>query len=138
MGHPPLEGRAREHPQGLGRLRQPPALGSQVRGYAGSGLRSFPEDYLGLRPGYIKPARIAWYASHHHTAAGLNVPYEYSYLFAYPIPLDSTHKLTLPNSPTLRILAISTSTAGPQVTPAQPLFDTLNAATPGAVNPYKP
>ena len=49
----------------------------------------YPEDYLGMRAGYIKRADVAWYASHHHTAAGLNEPYEYSYLFAYPIELTS-------------------------------------------------
>jgi alpha-mannosidase len=45
----------------------------------------YPEDYVGLKQGYIKPAELAWYASHLHTADGLNQPYQYSYLFAYPI-----------------------------------------------------
>ena len=48
----------------------------------------YPEDYVGLKAGYVKTASLAWYASHHHTAAGLNQPYEYSYLFAYPIEVD--------------------------------------------------
>jgi len=30
---------------------------------------AYPADYLGLKPGYIKRADIAWYASHHHTHA---------------------------------------------------------------------
>ena len=36
----------------------------------------------GIEPGYIKRADLAWYCSHHHSAAGENVPYAYSYLFA--------------------------------------------------------
>jgi alpha-mannosidase len=41
----------------------------------------YPDDYVGLKPGYIKQAPLGWYASHHHTAQGLNEPYQYSYLF---------------------------------------------------------
>ena len=35
---------------------------------------------IGLTPAYIKRADLAWYCSHHHNAAGENVPYGYSYL----------------------------------------------------------
>jgi len=94
----------------------------------------FPEDYVGLRGGYVKPANLAWYASHHHTAAGLNEPYEYSYLFAYPIELPAgAHKLTLPNDEKVRVLAVSVVKDEPDAKPVQPLYDTLGAATPGAV-----
>ena len=97
----------------------------------------FPEDYVGMRAGFIKRADVAWYASHHHTAAGLNEPYEFSYLFAYPIDLTANdHTLTLPTNDKIRILAISVSKEGPEVTPAQPLYDTLQASTPGALIPY--
>ena len=97
----------------------------------------FPEDYVGMRAGFIKRADVAWYASHHHTAAGLNEPYEFSYLFAYPIDLTATDRtLTLPTNDKVRILAISVSKEGPDVMPAQPLYDTLQASTPGAVVPY--
>jgi len=97
----------------------------------------FPEDYVGLRAGYVKPANVAWYASHHHTAAGLNEPYEYSYLFAYPIELaPGSRKLTLPKDEKVRILAISVVKDEPDTKPAQPLYDTLGATTPGAVIPY--
>ena len=41
----------------------------------------YPDDYLGLKPGYIKRDPLAWYVSHYHTPAGLNQPYAYSYLF---------------------------------------------------------
>jgi len=39
--------------------------------------------FRGLIPGYIKGGSVAWFASHHHTADGANVPYAFSYLFAY-------------------------------------------------------
>jgi alpha-mannosidase len=41
-----------------------------------SGQPNYPDDYIGLVPGYIKPATLAWYASHHHTVDGLNEPYQ--------------------------------------------------------------
>jgi alpha-mannosidase len=87
---------------------------------------SYPKDYLGLRPGYIKPATLAWYASHHHTPEGLNEPYQYSYLFAYAVALPShSRTVTLPANDKIRILAISVAKEEPSVQPAQPLYDTL-------------
>jgi alpha-mannosidase len=62
----------------------------------------------GLKPGYIKGASIAWFASHHHTAGGASEPYSYSYLFAYPIDLTpGTKTLTLPDNDKIRILAVT-------------------------------
>lgn len=90
----------------------------------------YPEDYVGLEAGYIKPANVAWYASHHHTATGLNQPYQYSYLFAYPVEVsENTRTLTLPNNEKIRILAISVAQEEPPLKPAQPLYDTLNPGT---------
>jgi alpha-mannosidase len=87
------------------------------------------DDYakmVGIRPGYIKRAQLAWYCSHHHDAAGKNVAYSYSYLFAYPIDLPAgARSLTLPNNDKVRILAISVAHENPTIDPAQPLFDTL-------------
>jgi alpha-mannosidase len=86
----------------------------------------FPEDYVGLAPGYIKPAKLAWYASHHHTPGGLNEPYQYSYLFAYSMELPpNATTLTLPKNDNIRILAISVAQESPEVEPAQALYDTL-------------
>ena len=45
------------------------------------------DDYaemIGINPGYIKRADLAWYCSHHHNASGKNVAYGYSYL----LPID--------------------------------------------------
>ena len=95
----------------------------------------YPEDYIGLKPGYVKTAALAWYASHQHTAKGLNRPYQYSYLFAYPIELSQGERtLTLPDNDKIRILAISTAEETPGLTPTQPLYDTLNEAEPTQVS----
>lgn len=91
----------------------------------------YPQDYVGLKAGYIKPANLAWYASHHHTAAGLNQPYAYSYLFAYAIDVSGDPKsITLPMNDKIRILAISTANVNPSLFPAQPLYDTLGRTEP--------
>ncbi|MGP8244999.1 MAG: alpha-mannosidase [Bryobacteraceae bacterium] len=86
-------------------------------------------EMVGLTPGYIKPAAIAWFASHHHDPAGANVPYRYSYLFAYAIDLPAGAKtLTLPDNDKIRVLAVSVAETNPELKPAQPLFDTLERA----------
>jgi len=95
---------------------------------------SYPDDYLGLRAGYIKPATLAWYASHHHTPEGLNEPYQYSYLFVYGMDLPAHAKtLTLPANFNIRILAVSVAKEDPQVSAAQPLYDTLGRTEPGSM-----
>jgi alpha-mannosidase len=92
----------------------------------------YPDDFLGMTPGFIKPADLAWYCTHHHTADGLNEPYQYSYLFAYGIDLPAGAKtITLPNNDKIRVLAISVAEEGPLVKPAQPLYDTLGRTEPG-------
>jgi alpha-mannosidase len=89
------------------------------------------DDYgnmTGLIPGYIKRADVAWYCSHHHDAAGENVPYRYSYLFAYSIKLPAgARSITLPDNDKIRILAMSVASENPLVKPAQPLYDLLGA-----------
>jgi alpha-mannosidase len=86
-------------------------------------------DMLGLTPGYIKRADLAWYCSHHHDVAGKNVPYQYSYLFAYAIDLPAGAKtIKLPENEKIRIMAISAAEESPQIHPAQPLYDVLPPA----------
>jgi len=81
---------------------------------------------VGLKPGFIKRADLAWYSSHHHDAAGQNVAYAYSYLFAYGIDIKpGTTALKLPNNNKVRILAISVARENPEVAPARPLYDVL-------------
>jgi alpha-mannosidase len=108
----------------------PPPAGAGGAGGRG-GLR-YPEDFVGITPGYVKPADLAWYSSHHHTADGLNEPYQYSYLFAYGIDLQpGTRTLTLPNNDKIRVLAVSVADEGPMAKPAQALYDTLGRTEPG-------
>lgn len=78
---------------------------------------------LGITPGFIKRAPLAWFASHHHTASGTNEAYAYSYLFTYEIdvPANAT-TLTLPNNDHIRILAITGSNERHRVTPARELY----------------
>jgi alpha-mannosidase len=94
------------------------------------------DDYgemTGIKPGYIKRAALAWYCSHHHNAAGENVPYRYSYLFAYPIDLPAGAKaITLPDNDKIRVLAISVADENATVKPAQPLYDVLPPGAAGA------
>jgi alpha-mannosidase len=83
-------------------------------------------DYVGLTPGYIKPASVAWFASHRHTAEGENEPYAYSYLFAYTIDIpENATTLTLPDNEKIRILAVTVSDETGQLRPAQSLVDTM-------------
>jgi alpha-mannosidase len=92
------------------------------------------DDYAemtGIQPGYIKRADVAWYSSHHHDAAGKNIAYSYSYLFGYSIPLlAGARTITLPKNDSIRILAISVARENPELTPAQPLYDTLGRSEP--------
>jgi alpha-mannosidase len=87
------------------------------------------DDYgqmLGLNPGYIKRADVAWYSSHHHTAAGENVAYRYCYLFAYSIELPpGARTITLPQNDKIRVFAISVADENGGVKPAQPLYGLL-------------
>ena len=87
------------------------------------------DDYgqmIGLKRGYIKRANLAWYCDHHHNASGANVPYAYSYLFAYEIEVpQNAHAIRLPNNPNVRIFAISAAEENPETKPVQPLYDVL-------------
>jgi alpha-mannosidase len=82
-------------------------------------------DYTGLTPGFVKPAEVAWFASHRHTAAGDNEPYAYCYLFAYALDIPAgAVTLTLPDNDKIRILAVTAANEGPPVRPVQRLVDT--------------
>jgi alpha-mannosidase len=93
----------------------------------------YPEDYLGLQPGFVKPAGLAWYCSHHHTADGLNEPYQYSYLFAYAVDKpENARTLTLPDNDKIKILAVSVAEENPTLTVAHPLYDMMGRTEPTA------
>jgi len=89
-------------------------------------------DMIGIKPGYIKRADLAWYCSHHHDASGQNVAYAYSYLFAYTIDLPADAKtIILPQNDKVRILAISVADENPRVKPARALYDVLPSTNAG-------
>lgn len=83
-------------------------------------------EFSGLAPGYIKPASVAWYASHFHAIDGSNEPYNYCYLFAYVIETpENPRKLTLPYNESLRILAITVSDEDSRLRPAYAIYEQL-------------
>ena len=82
----------------------------------------------GIVPGFIKRTPVAWFASHRHTADGVNEAYAYSYLFAYAVDVPAgARTLTLPNNDRIRILAMTVANEGGHVNPAQPLYDDLDS-----------
>jgi alpha-mannosidase len=88
---------------------------------------------IGLKPGFIKRADLAWYSDHHHDASGQNVPYAYSYLFAYALDVEpGASTLKLPDNSNVRILAISAAEENPEAKPARPLYDVLPTANTGS------
>jgi len=105
----------------------------QVPAQQGQPAHTERDDYAemtGIEPGYIKRADLAWYCSHHHNASGENVPYSYSYLFAYRIDLPAGAKtIRLPSDPNIRVMAISVARENAEMQPAQPLYDVLPSPT---------
>ena len=86
-------------------------------------------EYTGLKPGFIKRAPVAWYASHHHTAQGSNEPYAYCYLFAYSLDMpEGATILTLPDNDKIRIMAVTVADQSGKLHSAQPLYDVLGEA----------
>jgi alpha-mannosidase len=87
------------------------------------------DQYTGMKPGYIKRAPVAWFASHNHAADGSNEAYSYSYLFACEIDLpQGATALTLPNNPRIRLLAATVADERAGLRAAEPLYDTLDRA----------
>jgi len=83
-------------------------------------------EMLGLKPGFIKRADVAWFASHRHDSGAADEPYAYSYLFGYSIDLPADARtLTLPENDRIRVLAITVASESDRVQPVQPLYDDL-------------
>ncbi|MCC6228580.1 MAG: chitobiase/beta-hexosaminidase C-terminal domain-containing protein [Phycisphaerales bacterium] len=81
---------------------------------------------IGLVPGFIKDADVAWYCSHRHTPAG-DAFYQYSYIFRSAIDLPAGAKqIKLPDDPRIKVFAVSAAKFGAdRAVPAAPMFDTL-------------
>ncbi len=83
-------------------------------------------EMIGLRPGFIKRADIAWFSSQRRAADGSAEPYAYSYLFAYAIDLPAgARTVVLPDNDRIRILAITVANEPWVISPGHPLYDTL-------------
>jgi alpha-mannosidase len=111
----------------------PGASARRPRAYASRSIRNDPyAEMTGIRPGFIKPAPLAWFASHHTTRDGASEAYSYSYLFAYAFDIPVGAKtLTLPDDDKVRVLAVTVSDEGGRVRPAQPPCSTRsNESTP--------
>jgi len=83
-------------------------------------------EYTGLVPGYVKPAPVGWFASHHHRADGKHAAYDYAYLFVHAIDLPrGATSLTLPDDERVRVVAVTVADETGAVRPLQPLYDAL-------------
>ncbi len=95
-----------------------------------TGINTYGE-MIGMRPGFIKRADIAWFTSQRRAADGSAEPYAYSYLFAYAIDLPAgARTLTLPDNDRIRILAVTVADEPWTIRPVQPLYDTLERNEP--------
>jgi alpha-mannosidase len=85
-------------------------------------------EMIGLRPGFIKRADVAWFSSQRRAADGSAEAYAYSYLFAYAIDLPpGARTITLPNNERIRVLAMTAANEPWTIQAAHPLYDTLMA-----------
>jgi alpha-mannosidase len=65
-----------------------------------------------VRPGFARRAAVAWVGNHCHDRAGRDVPYQPAALFLLSLPLaPGEREVTLPNAPTVLLLA-ATASAG--------------------------
>ena len=93
----------------------------------------------GLVPGFVKPATVAWYASHRHERGGDGF-YDYCYLFKYEFDLPKgARTLVLPDAPDARVFAITMVKSGRGPAPAaRPLYDTFADHQPSAPERIQP
>jgi alpha-mannosidase len=88
MGQPNVENDGRADPQSVTAAAAGVAPRVRINPYG---------EMTGIRPAYIKRADIAWFASQRRDAAGNPEPYQYSYLYAYPIDIPAgSRTLVLP------------------------------------------
>jgi alpha-mannosidase len=86
---------------------------------------------IGLLPGYIKRAPVAWYADHKMLPNGKPDYYGFCYLYRYEFDVPAQGgTLTLPKNQQVKIVAASiASPAADTITPSEPLYDVLNHAS---------
>jgi alpha-mannosidase len=94
--------RSREEPAPPRAGQPAPAPGTPPR------MRTVTEFTGALVRGYVKPAPVAWFASHRHATDGSNEPYSYSYLYAYTLDLPpGATTLMLPANERIKVLAVT-------------------------------
>jgi alpha-mannosidase len=81
-----------------------------------------------IKPGFIKPAKVAWFSTHRHDPEGKNELYNFSYLYKYSVDVKpGTKTLTLPDAKTVHVLAVTVAdNKNDAIRPAAPLMDRLN------------
>lgn len=85
----------------------------------------------GLEPGFVKPAPVAWFATHRHAAGGGDEPYAYAYAFAFAIDLPGRARtLRLPDDPRVRVLAVTAVGEDRALLPLWPAADGLPPGRP--------
>jgi len=95
----------------------------EFEGFVAELSYSLRNDINRIAPAFIRDQRIAWCASHRHLPAA-DTLYEYGYLFAYRLDIaKGATSLTLPNSPFVRIVAISVGDEGHAIALQSPFED---------------
>ncbi|ARN57411.1 Mannosylglycerate hydrolase [Sedimentisphaera salicampi] len=83
-----------------------------------------PNVVSGIEKGYIKRDTLAWFCTHRHDSAGENEAYDFSYLFRYGFDLPrGCSEITLPDSPGIKVFAVSLSKEPQPIKPAACLYD---------------
>lgn len=83
-------------------------------------------EVVGVQPGYIKPAPIAWYSDHRIRPDGKNDAYHFCYLFRYALPIpNGADSVTLPSDSRVRVFAATVASAPAAWESAFPLYDAL-------------
>jgi alpha-mannosidase len=95
----------------------------EFEGFVAELSYSLRNDLKRIAPAFVRDQRIAWCASHRHLPAG-DTLYEYGYLFAYRLEIpDGARSITLPDSPFVRIVAMSVGDEGPATALQSPFED---------------
>ncbi|MBM4104019.1 MAG: alpha-mannosidase [Planctomycetes bacterium] len=95
----------------------------EFEGFVAELSYSLRNDLKRIAPAFIRNQRIAWCASHRHLPAA-DTLYEYGYLFAYRLEIPGgAASITLPNSPFVRIAAMSVGDEGHAVALQSPFED---------------
>jgi len=84
----------------------------------------YTKTLVGLAAGYVKPGRIASFATHTHSR-GANEAYQFSYMTQIVVPVaDGPGQVMLPDNPKLKVFAVSAANRPtPTVVSAAPLYD---------------